>query len=91
MSDYVAAEGPAYLWILAVLGLMLVGAIVMAFAWLALKWSTSRRGERLVERDLVLRMAVAEERAEVLENRLAKINSSLDPDKRYTLTSDAPT
>ncbi len=87
MSDFVEMAAPAWLWIGTVFALMLVGAFVTLAAWLALKWSVLRRGENLVERDLVLRMAAAEERAEVMESRLAKINDGLDPDKRYTLTS----
>ena len=90
-SDYIAAEGPAWIWIAVVLGLLLFGVAMGVLAWNALKWATARRGSTLVERDLVLRMAAAEERAEVLESRLARINGNLDPDKRYTVESPAPT
>ena len=90
-SDYIAAEGPAWIWIATVLGLLLFGVVMGVLGWVALKWATARRGSTLVERDLVLRMAAAEERAEVLESRLARINGNLDPDKRYTAESPSPT
>lgn len=91
VGDYIAAEGPAWIWIATVLGLILFGVAMGVLAWNALKWATARRGSTLVERDLVLRMAAAEERAEVLESRLARINGNLDPDKRYTAESPSPT
>lgn len=73
------------MWIGAVLALLAIGAIFCVTAWLALKW----RGSRLVVKDLVVRMAAADERLELLEARLAKINDGLDPDRRYTLESVA--
>ena len=36
MSDYIAAEGPAWVWIATVLGLLLFGVVMGALLWHAL-------------------------------------------------------
>ena len=89
MTDYLAAEGPAWLWILAVFALMAFGALTFALGWAALKWATRKRTDELIRTDMVREIAAHRERIEGLEHELCRVIDGMPADTRPTIESAA--
>ena len=90
VGDYIAAEGPAWVWIAAVLGLLLFGVVMGVLGWVALKWATRQRSDKLIRTDMILEIGAHHERIEALEWKLERAIKGMPADARPTAKSPAP-
>ncbi len=87
MGDYIAAEGPAWLWIASVFALMAFGALTFALGCGAYKWATRKRTEELIRTDMIRAIGAHHERIEALERELERVIDGMPPDARPTIQS----
>jgi len=89
-SDYIAIEGPAWLWIGCVFALMAAGGMASALLWLVMKRATQKRTDTLIRTDMIREIGAHHERIEELERELGRVIEGMPPDARPTVKSPAP-